>query len=92
MSRQDILFIEEFGEYRREVIKRGVSVIREIFKEDKDPDFIKGALFMMKQILKIPLDFAKTKEAKNNAGIMVERDFKEFETNYLRSVFYDDGE
>ena len=89
MSKQDLLFMDEFAVYRQSIIEEGVVIASEVFKSP-NPDFIKGAMFMLKRILQIPKKYATTDKAQVQVDIILEKDFKEFHSRFVK-VLYDEG-
>lgn len=53
-------------------------------KDDVSKDYLMGALDMLRRIIRIPLDNAKTDEAKETMSVMVARDIGVVETTILR--------
>jgi len=89
MYAQDLLFMDEFAIYRQREIEEAVIVANEIFKSSLSPDYIKGAMFMLKRILQIPMKLAQTDEAKVRAEDIIEKDFKEFQAQFVK-IRYDE--
>lgn len=84
MSEQDLIFSDAFAKYRKREIGEAVKIVSDIFRDSVNPEYIKGSLDLLKRILYIPKQIAKTKEAIEMADIAVERDLKEFEIKFLR--------
>jgi len=60
--------------------------VYDLFKDSVNPDFIKGAMKMLNRMLKVPEEFAGTKEAKQRAADMINRDFKKFEVKFIKAM------
>lgn len=81
---QDLIFDKNIARYRQEEIEEGAKIASDIFKANMEPAFIKGAMHILKKILHLPQQFAKTKEAKETADNMVAKDLKEFHSRFVR--------
>ena len=72
------------AKYRQYEIEQGAKVVEELLRGDFDPQYVKGALFMLKKLLQSPLKYAKSKETKDLAQMMIKRDLKEFQSKFMR--------
>jgi hypothetical protein len=82
----ELLFSEDFADYRREEISRGAIILSGLLsREDTSKDYIRGAIDMLRMIILIPLNNAKTDEAKETMKVMVARDIGIVETTVLRN-------
>jgi len=84
MSAQDLLFSDEFSSYREKEIESCVDMMAGLFKTDMNPDFIKGGMKMLENVLNLPAALAGTNEAKQRASDMIRRDFKRFEMRFIK--------
>jgi len=84
MSEQDLITSEDFAAYRKREIAIGVKIIADMFTDSMKPEYIKGAIDLLKKILYLPKEMAKTEEVKEMADMIVERDLKAFEIKFLR--------
>jgi len=87
MYNQDLLFMDEFAIYRQKEIEEAVIIANEVFKSSLSPDYVRGAMFMIKRILQIPKALAQTDEAKEKAEAMIEKDFKEFQARFVKVMY-----
>lgn len=81
---QDLLFSKKFGEYRKLELEAATNFAVDLFKDGMNPEYVKGAMAMLKKVLHLPISFAKTKEAKEMASNLVTKDLKEFEAKFIR--------
>ena len=81
---QSLINDDSVVRYRQCEIEEGAKVAEELLKDGLNPDFVRGAMFMLKKCLHLPLKFAKSKESKEAASNMVARDLKEFHSKYMR--------
>ncbi len=81
----ETLFSEDFETYRRLEAEKCVQVIRELVTGHKDGEFFKGAMFMLKAIVNLPIDSAKTPEAKDRAQLLKESMMKHLEAKLART-------
>ena len=86
MSAQDLLFSDEFEAYRQKELECAVDFMYDIFKGTVEPAYIRGAMKMLSKILKVPEQFAGTKEAKQRAADLINRDFKKFEAKFVKAM------
>lgn len=80
----DTLFSDDFEAYRKLEAEKCVQVIREMIIGHRDGEFFKGAMFMLKSIISIPIDVAKTPEAKERALFLKESMLHHLEGKLMR--------
>ena len=80
----DEYFSEEFESYRKLEIEKGINVLHGVISGMNTPDFMKGAMWMLKAIINLPEDMAKTKEAKERAAFLKGKMLGEFEAGMIR--------
>ena len=81
---QSLINDPSVAKYRQYEIEEGAKVVEELLKDKPDVVFCQGALFMLKKLLQLPQKFAKSKESKESAQMMVKRDVKEFTVIYMK--------
>lgn len=77
---------EDIEEYRLLEVNEAVFFIRTLINNTFDGQYIKGAMDMLKRIIKLPENFAKTEEQKLNAKAMTAKLFDEFEKKTIRRL------
>ena len=88
----DLLFSNDFDAYRVSEIERGAFFIRELLKGSQSPDYVRGAMEMLRKIIHLPLDMAKTQEQKDVARILIDRILSLYEAKTVRKYLEMDGE
>ncbi len=78
------MFSTDFTTYRQREINEGVKIISDMFKNNTHPEYIQGSLALLKKILSLPKEIARTPEAIEIADRIAERDLKQFEIKFLR--------
>ena len=68
---QSLINDDSVVKYRQLEIEEGAKVAEELLKDNLNPDFVRGAMFMLKKCLHLPLKFAKSKESKEAAGTTI---------------------
>jgi len=81
---QSLINDPSVAKYRRYEIEEGAKIVEELLKDSLNVDFVRGALFMLKKVLHLPIRWGKSKETKEAAHNMVARDLKEFHAKYMR--------
>lgn len=81
---QSLINDPSVSKYRQYEIEEGAKIAEELLKGGFDPQYIKGAMEMLKKLLYLPLKFAKSKEAKEQGRNIVARDLKDFTAKYMR--------
>lgn len=82
----ELLFSEDFSDYRREEIQRGALILSGLLSRNEvNKDYLMGAIDMLRMIILIPLNNAKTDEAKETMKALVARDIGIVETTVLRN-------
>jgi hypothetical protein len=83
---QELLFSEDFALYRRMEITLGSMILSGILSNnDISKDYLRGALDMLRMIVKIPLECARDEETKETIKAMVARDIGIVEATILRN-------
>jgi hypothetical protein len=71
----DLLFSDEFSDYRKVEIAQGAGFLANtLWADEVNKDYLKGALDMLRFIIRIPMDYAVTEEAQENMKTLVARD------------------
>ena len=81
---QSLINDESVAKYRQLEIEEGANIAQELLKGNADPDYVKGAMFMLKKLLHLPHKWGKSKESKEAAQNMVARDLKEFHSKWMK--------
>lgn len=89
MTKQDILFDSGWAPYREMEIEAGIAMLREIWGGDFSPDYIRGAVEMLRRIILLPHHMAATPEAKERAEALVKASFSALELKLLRRALFD---
>ncbi|HNT44452.1 MAG TPA: hypothetical protein PKN85_08315 [Syntrophorhabdaceae bacterium] len=89
MTRQDILFEPGWTPYRELEIEAGIAMLREIWGGEFSPDYIRGAVEMLRRIIMLPQAMAATPEAKERAEALVKASFSAMELKLLRRAMFD---
>lgn len=72
------------AKYRQMEIYEGAKIAEDLLKRGFDPQYIRGAMEMLRKLLQIPHLWGTSKEAKEAARMMIERDMKEFTAKYMK--------
>jgi len=88
MTKQDILFDAGWAQYREAEIEAGIAMLREIWGGDFSPDYIRGAVEMLRRIILLPHHMAATPEAKERAEALVKASFSALELKLLRRALF----
>jgi len=81
---QSLINDPSVAKYRQYEIEEGAKIVEELLKDNLNGDFVRGALFMLKKCLHLPIKWGKSKETKEAACNMVARDLKEFHSKYMK--------
>ena len=81
---QGLINDDSVAKYRQFEIAEGAKIVEGLLKDNPDVAFIKGALFMLRKLLHLPIRWGKSKESKEMASNMVKRDLKDFTSKYMR--------
>ncbi len=93
MAKTDLLMNEDFHDYLRMVVVEAKVLSRQLVDANVTPEYFRGAMDMMKQVLRVPVKMAAGHEGdKELAGVLVKRAFDEFEAKLLRSYLVEDKE
>jgi hypothetical protein len=85
----DLLFSNDFQEYRLLELEAAARIVFGMNKGLYPPEYCRGALDLLKAIVKIPEAMAKTNEQKAVASQMIEKALKTFEVKYVRAALED---
>ena len=88
---QEILFSEDWQEYRELEIALGAKIIHEMWKNNADPVYIRGAMEMLRCIVRIPEGLAKTDEAKAAAQALIQAAMHKVDMSLLRKTLSENG-
>lgn len=80
----DLLYSEDFADYRRAEMAMGARIVSGLLTREVSPEYLKGALDMLRMITCLPLDHAKTEEAKETMKALIARDLGIVEMGVLR--------
>ncbi len=74
------------AKYRQQEIEEGAKIAEELLRGGHDPQYIKGAMEMLKKLLQLPNKWSKgkSKETQEAARNMIKRDLKEFTAKYMK--------
>ena len=83
---QSLINNPDVSKYRQYEIEEGAKIVEELLKDSLNVDFVRGALYMLKNLLHLPRQWSKgkSKESQEAARNMVARDLKEFHSKYMR--------
>ena len=81
---QSLINDPSVAKYRQYEIEEGAKIAEELLKGGFDPQYIKGAMEMLKKMLHLPKKWGKSKEAQEATQNMIKRDLKEFTAKYMR--------
>ena len=81
---QSLITDPSVAKYRQMEIEEGAKFAEELLKGSFEPQYIKGAMEMLKKLLQLPRKWGKSKESKEMANNMIARDMKEFTSKYMR--------
>ena len=84
------LLSNDFAQYRFAEIKAGASFFRGVLLKKNDPAYYQGVTDMLREIIKVPLNMARTDEEKAKARLLVESAFNQVDSQVLRSVILDE--
>ena len=90
MSKAELLSSPDFKEYRKLEIKEGVLIIQGLLNNQVTPDYAKGALDMLKNILHIPNHFTLTYKTRQILALEINADFKELELEIVKRFMEDE--
>lgn len=74
MSHKDLIFSPEFAAYRKELVKTGVIAIKDKLLK-AEPGELKGAIDMLRKIIRIPSTMVKDKELIDELDMLLKEDF-----------------
>ncbi len=92
MAKTDLLMNEDFHDYLRMVVVEAKVLSRQLVDANVSPEYFRGAMDMMKQVLRVPVKMAGHEGEKELAGVLVKRAFDDFEAKLLRSYLVEDKE
>lgn len=81
---------EELIEYRTLELITAIPFIKELLKSDSNPDYVRGAMAMLKKIMQMPVILSKSEEQREIAKILTMKAMELFEKKLLRSVIEDE--
>ena len=83
------VFVEEFAEYRKAEVEKAVSILNELMAERVTYDFFQGAMKMLKAIVSLPKDYAKTKPQEERADMLARQMLVDFQAKMIRRSLED---
>ena len=81
---------DELMEYRTLELLEGVQVVKQLLQNETNPDYVRGAMAMLKKIIRMPVSLAKSPEQKEIAQALTAKAMELFEKKLLRSVIEDE--
>ena len=89
---EDYLFLDKFAQYRMAEMEEGTSLLRGCMSGNVGPEFLQGAMTMLRAIINLPVKNAKTKEAEERATLLRDKMLGEFEAKMMRKFMMNDYE
>ena len=89
---EDYIFITEFAEYRQLEMEEATTILRQFASGTASPDFLRGAMQMLRAVINLPVKAAKTKEAMERATLLRDKAMGEFEAKMMRKFMMNDYE
>jgi len=86
LSNKEWLLSEEFSDYREAEIEAGYDIIKGILHNDVKPDYLKGAMDMLRAIVRLPETKAGSDEEKEIAKTLRIQATKAIEMKILREA------
>lgn len=80
----DSLFLEDFELYRLKEAEKAAAFIRQAVNGSASPDYLKGAMALLKQIIDLPYELAANDEQKSQAQLLKESMLAKFEAQAMR--------
>ena len=85
-----LLFSDDFEAYRVLELDEGTRFIKELFVKDfTNPEYTKGAIAMLRTIVRLPKNMAKTQQQKERAEEIIKRSFSQLEVKIMRKMMED---
>lgn len=85
-----LLFSDDFDAYRLLELSEGTRFLKELFVKDYiSPEYTKGAIAMLRTIVKLPNAMAKNQKQKDRAEEIVRRSFAQLEIKLMRRLVED---
>ncbi len=81
---------EELIEYRTLELIAAIPFVKDLLKNESNPDYVRGAMAMLKKILAMPVSLAKSPEQKEVAQQLTVKAMELFEKKLLRTVMEDE--
>ncbi len=92
MAKIDLLMNEDFHDYLKALAGESKAYTRRLIDGNESPDYFRGGMDMLKQVLKCPLKLATSEKERELAGALVKRSYDEFEARLLRSYLVPEEE
>lgn len=80
---------EELIEYRVLELIAAISFVKDLLKNESNPDYVRGAMAMLKKIISMPVTLSKSPEQKEIAQALTAKAMELFEKKLLRAVIED---
>ena len=81
---------DEIVEYRALELMQGIQSVKELLGNDANPDYVRGAMAMLKKIIRMPVTLAKTPEQKEIAQQLTAKSMEIFEKKVVRAIIEDE--
>jgi hypothetical protein len=86
----DLLFSEDLEEYRKIEIEEALVFVGELYRQNIEPEYFKGAMEMLKRIIRIPLKMAKSLEEKKRAELMIAQAIDDYASRLVKKILLDE--
>jgi len=85
----DSLYLKELREYRVLEMEKATKFLRQTISGHESYDYFKGAVAMLKDIINIPAEMAKTAEEREIAAKLTNEMYSLFEAKLARRLIED---
>jgi hypothetical protein len=83
---RDEVFSMDFPAYRKKEIEIAASFVSIAVIEREGNEYVRGAMEMFRKILNVPKDLALSEEQKMIVAQMLDKDFAQFQIEFLRKA------
>jgi hypothetical protein len=88
---EDYFFMTEFSDYRSQEVEAAAGFLKKALSGQVSPEYLNGAMAMLKTIVHLPANMAKTDEAKHRAELLTTKMMDDFVAKMARK-FIMEGE
>jgi len=81
---------DDLTEYRTLELIAAIPFVKDLLKNESNPDYVRGAMAMLKKIMSMPVSLAKSPEQKEIAQVLTAKAMELFEKKLLRAVVEDE--